>query len=227
MKKKLDIIYEDKEIIVVNKPAKKLTIATTKEQNRTLYHEVREYVKKQNPKNKIFIVHRLDKDTSGVILFAKNEKIKKLLQDNWDYLTVNREYLAIIEGIPKNKKDIIKSYLMETKTLQVFSTKDSKKGKLAITEYEVLKSNKSYSLLKINIKTGRKNQIRVHMSDINHPIVGDKKYNSKTNPLNRLGLHAKTLEIKHPITKKVMSFTAKVPKVMEIMFGGNDEFRGN
>jgi len=217
--KKLDIIYEDKEIIVINKPAKKLTIATTKEQNRTLYHEVREYIKKQNPKNKIFIVHRLDKDTSGVILFAKNERIKKLFQDNWDYLCVNREYQAIVEGKPKKQKDIIKSYLMESKTLQVFSTNDSKKGKLAITEYEVLKSNKSYSLLKINIKTGRKNQIRVHMSDIGCPIVGDKKYNSKTNPLNRLGLHAKSLEIKHPVTKKIMKFEAHVPKIMTLMFG--------
>ena len=218
--KKLDIIYEDKEILVVNKPAKKLTIATTKEQNRTLYHEAREYVKKQNPKNKIFIVHRLDKDTSGVLLFAKSEKLKKMYQDNWDFLCVNREYLAVVEGKPNKKKDTIKSYLVESKTLQVFSTNDSKKGKLAITEYEVLDSNKSYSQVKINIKTGRKNQIRVHMSDIGCPIVGDKKYNSKTNPLNRLGLHAKILEIKHPITKKVMKFEARVPKVMTLMFGG-------
>lgn len=221
LKKKLDILYEDKEIIVINKPAKKLTIATDKEQNRTLYHEVREYIKKQNPKNKVFIVHRLDKDTSGVILFAKNEKLKKLLQDNWDYLTVKREYIAVVEGKPKHKKDIIKSYLAESKTLQVYSTDNPKKGKLAITEFEVIASNKSYSKLKINIKTGRKNQIRVHMSDIGCPIVGDKKYKSKTNPLNRLGLHASTLEIKHPITKKIMRFDAKVPKIMELMFGGD------
>jgi len=218
--KKLDIIYEDKEILVINKPTKKLTIATTKEQNRTLYHEAREYVKKQNPRNKIFIVHRLDKDTSGVILFAKSEKLKKLFQDNWDYLCVKREYLAIVEGKPSKKKDVIKSYLAESKTLQVYSTSDAKKGKLAITEYELLSSNKSYSLLKINIKTGRKNQIRVHMSDLGCPIVGDKKYNSKSNPINRLGLHAKVLEIKHPITKKVIKFEAKVPKIMNLMFGG-------
>ena len=218
--KKLDIIYEDKELLVINKPAKKLTIATTKEQNRTLYHEAREYIKKQNPRNKIFIVHRLDKDTSGVILLAKNEKIKKLLQDNWDYLCINREYNAIVEGKPEKKHDIIKSYLLENKTLQVYSTNDSRKGKLAITEYEIMASNKSYSLLKINIKTGRKNQIRVHMSDIGCPIVGDKKYKAITNPLNRLGLHAKVLEIKHPVTKKIMKFEAKLPKVMSLMFGG-------
>ena len=216
----MDIIYEDKEMIVINKPAKKLTIATTKEQNRTLYHEVRDYVKKQNPRNKIFIVHRLDKDTSGVILFAKNEKLKKLLQDNWDYLCETREYLAIVEGKPIKAKDTIKSYLTESKTLQVYSTNDSKKGKLAITDYELLEANKSYALLKINIKTGRKNQIRVHLSDIGCPIVGDKKYNAKTNPLNRLGLHASKLVIKHPVTKKVMNFETKVPKIMTLMFGG-------
>lgn len=219
--KKLDIIYEDKEILVLNKPANNLTIATTKEQNRTLYHEAREYIKKQNPRNKIFIVHRLDKDTSGVILFAKNEKLKKMFQDNWDFLCVNREYRAIVEGKPKKQKDTIKSYLTETKTLQVYSTSDSKKGKLAITDYEILETNKSYAMLKINIKTGRKNQIRVHLSDINCPIVGDKKYNAKTNPINRLGLHANILEIKHPITKKVMKFEAKLPKVMTLMFGGD------
>lgn len=218
--KKLDIIYEDKEILVLNKPTKKLTVATDKEQNRTLYHEAREYIKKQNPRNKIFIVHRLDKDTSGVILFAKNERLKKLFQDNWDYLCQKREYIAIVEGKPNKKKDTVKSYLAETKTLQVYSTDDQKKGRLAITEYEMLESNKSYSLVKINIKTGRKNQIRVHMSDIGCPIVGDKKYNSKTNPINRLGLHASILEIKHPITKKIMKFEAKVPKIMTLMFGG-------
>lgn len=219
--KKLDIIYEDKEILVLNKPTNKLTIATTKEQNRTLYHEAREYIKKQNPRNKIFIVHRLDKDTSGVILFTKNEKLKKLFQDNWDFLCVNREYMAIVEGKPKKQKDTIKSYLTESKTLQVYSTNDSKKGKLAITDYEIMASNKSYSLLKINIKTGRKNQIRVHLSDMGCPIVGDKKYKSKTNPINRLGLHANILEIKHPITKKIMKFEAKLPKVMSLMFGGD------
>lgn len=219
--KKLDIIYEDKEILVLNKPTNKLTIATTKEQNRTLYHEAREYIKKQNPRNKIFIVHRLDKDTSGVILFTKNEKLKKLFQDNWDFLCVNREYMAIVEGKPKKQKDTIKSYLTESKTLQVYSTNDSKKGKLAITDYEIMAFNKSYSLLKINIKTGRKNQIRVHLSDMGCPIVGDKKYKSKTNPINRLGLHANILEIKHPITKKIMKFEAKLPKVMSLMFGGD------
>ena len=173
--KKLDIIYEDKEIIVVNKEAKLLTISTDKVKNHTLYNEVSNYVKKQYPKNKIFVVHRLDKDTSGVILFVKNEKIKKAFQDNWENI------------------GIIKSYLFETKTLQVLSSNNPNKGKLAITEYESIKESKKYSLVKINILTGRKNQIRVHLNLIGHSIVGDKKYGALTNPLNRLGLHATRL----------------------------------
>lgn len=213
--KKMDIIYEDKELLVVNKPAKKLTIATEKQELNTLYHEAREYVKKQNPKNKIFIVHRLDKDTSGVVLFSKSEKLKKLLQDNWN--NYQREYYTIVEGVLKGKSTL-KSYLKESKTLEVYSTKDKSSGTLAITEYESLQTNKSYSLLRVNIKTGKRNQIRVQLSDINHPIVGDKKYHSKTNPLNRLGLHAYKLVITHPITKKEMTFIAKTPSVFKNMF---------
>lgn len=213
--KKMDIIYEDKELLVVNKPAKKLTIATQKQELNTLYHEAREYIKKQNPKNKIFIVHRLDKDTSGVVLFAKSEKLKKLLQDNWN--SYDRGYFAIVEGVLKGS-DTLKSYLKESKTLDVYSTKDKKGGSLAITNYKSLQTNKSYSLLDVDIKTGKKNQIRVQLSDINHPIVGDKKYHSKTNPLNRLGLHAYKLIITHPITNKKLVFIAKTPLVFKNMF---------
>lgn len=216
--KKMDIIYEDKELLVVNKPAKELTIATNKQEVNTLYHEAREYVKKQNPHNKIFIVHRLDKDTSGVVLFSKNEKLKKLLQDNWN--SYYREYMAIVEGVVL-QKGVIKSYLKESKTLEVYSTNDSKNGKLAITNYEPLANNKKYSMLKINIETGRRNQIRVHLSDMKHPIIGDKKYNSKTNPLNRLGLHANILKIVHPTTKKEMEFIAKTPYLFHNMFKDN------
>ncbi|MBQ9833945.1 MAG: RluA family pseudouridine synthase [Bacilli bacterium] len=214
--KKLDIIYEDKELLVVNKPTKKLTIATEKNKYNTLYHEAREYVKKQNPKNKIFIVHRLDEQTSGIVLFAKNEKLKYLLQKNWQ--KYDREYIALVEG-KLIGKGTVKSYLKESKTLQVYSTNDSKLGKLAITNYESIQSNKNYSLVKINIETGRKNQIRVHLSDLGHPIVGDKKYNAKTNILNRLGLHANKLEIIHPLTKKKLIFEAKLPKVMTNLKG--------
>ena len=206
--KKLDIIYEDKELIVVNKPAKKLTIATNKEELNTLYHEVYEYVHKKNKRNRIFIVHRLDKDTSGVVLFSKNEKLKYLLQDNWNEIT-KRSYLAIVEGIVKDK-GTVKSYLKETKTLLTYSS-NKKDGKLAITEYEPITYHNKNTLLKINIKTDRKNQIRVHMKDIGHPIIGDKKYGSKKDLYKRMTLHAYELELIHPITKKKMVFTAKIP----------------
>lgn len=208
--KKLNIIYEDKEIIVISKEAKLLIVSTDKERFHTLYNEVSNYVKRKHPKNKIFIVHRLDKDTSGVILFAKNEKIKKAFQDDWDNIAIKREYVALVEGNDINK-GTIKSYLYETKTLQVISSNDPKKGKLAITEYENINKGKKYSKVLINIKTGRKNQIRVHLSSIGYPIIGDKKYGALTNPLNRLGLHATKLVIRHPFTSELMIFESPIP----------------
>lgn len=224
--KKMDILYEDKELLVINKPSGLLTIATEKEKWNTLYHQAREYVKKQNPKNKIFIVHRLDKDTSGIVVFAKSEKLKKELQNDWENLAKTREYIALLCGIPKNKKGAIKSYLKESKTLQVYSTNDTS-GKLAITNYEVLVSNKEYSLVRINILTGRKNQIRVAMSDLNCPIAGDKKYNAKKNPFRRLCLHASTLELVHPITKKVYVFESRYPVIFDKFFEEKGERKNN
>ncbi len=210
--KKMDILYEDKELLVINKPAGLLTIATDKEKERTLYHQAREYVKKQNPKNKIFIVHRLDKDTSGIVVFAKNEKLKLLLQKNWEQVAIKREYIALICGTPKNKKQRVENYLLETKTLHVYNTKD-RTGKLAITDYEVLKSNKQFSLVRIHILTGRKNQIRVAMHSIGCPIVGDKKYGANKNPYRRLCLHANLLELVRPKTHKHYLFEAKIPNL--------------
>lgn len=214
-KEKLDIIYEDKYLIAVNKKSGLLTIATQNEQENTLYYKVSEYVKKQHKKNKIFIIHRLDKDTSGIILFAKDLKTKNELQNNWD--KVIRKYYALVEGKIGKKHDILKSYLMETKTLMTYSTKDKTKGKLAITEYDLIKQNNQYSLLDINLLTGRKNQIRVQLSDIGYPIVGDKKYNSKKNPLRRLCLHAYKLEFMHPKTNKKIVLETDLPKTIEVL----------
>lgn len=213
-KKKMDILYEDKELLVVNKPAGLLTIATEKEKFHTLYHEAREYVKKQNPKNKVFIVHRLDKDTSGIVVFAKQEKLKKELQENWNKTAYLREYLVIVEGRIEKKKETLKSYLKEDKMHQVHSTRLG--GNLAITHYETLASTKAYSLLKINIETGRKNQIRVQLSELGHPIVGDKKYGSKKNPMGRMGLHASRLRLgmKH----KEFLWNAKIPVEFKRIF---------
>ena len=158
LKNDFEIIYEDHNIIVVNKKAGLLTISTENEKINTLYHKVSQYVKSKNKNNNIFIIHRLDRDTSGVVMFAKSEKIKKLYQNNWNDLVIGRYYVAIVEGVLEKKRGIINFKLKENKEGYVYCSKD---GKEAITEYEVIKENKLYSLLKINIKTGRKNQIRV------------------------------------------------------------------
>lgn len=212
--KKMDIVYEDKEILVVNKEPNYLTIATDKEKYKTLYNEASMYVKKQHPRNKIFIVHRLDKDTSGLVVFSKNENKKRELQNNWENTT--REYYAIVSGKMPKKKDVLKSYLVEDKTLNVHSTKNPKIGKLAITEYEVINETSAFSLLKINIKTGRKNQIRVQLSDIGHPIVGDKKYGCKHNIMRRMALHAYLIE--YTLKGKQYTFKTDIPKEFKRMF---------
>ena len=208
-KEKLDILYEDKFLVAVNKKSGLLTIANDKEKEKTLYHEVREYLRKKN--NKVFIIHRLDKDTSGIVIFAKSEKVKKIMQNNWT--DVKRNYLALVHGILKNKKGTIKNYLKETKTLYVYNSKEKTKD-YAITEYEVINEYNNISLLSINILTGKKNQIRVALSSINHPILGDRKYGKKDGMRN-LCLHANRLEFIHPVTKNVIILDSKVPKYME------------
>lgn len=210
-KEKLDIVYEDKFIIAVNKPNNLLTISTDNEKEKTLFHQVLLYERQKNKSNKVFIIHRLDKDTSGIVVFAKSVEVKNFMQDNWNSFT--REYTAVVNGKVKDQKGSIKSFLYETKDLRVFSSNDSKKGKLAITDYELLKYANTYSLLKINILTGRKNQIRVQLNDIGHQIVGDKKYgNNKRNPIGRLALHANKIVMEHPKTHCELVLESKVPK---------------
>ena len=206
--KNIDIIYEDKDIIVINKPSGLLTVATEKEKNKTAYHLVMEYLKKKNKNNRIFIIHRLDKDTSGIIMFAKNERAKHLYQDNWNDIVKKRCYYAVIDGKMENKEGTIKSYLKEN-GIMVYSVKD-RSGKLAITEYKVLKERKNISLLDINLKTGRKNQIRVHMKDNNTPILGDRKYGKKDG-YRKMMLLANEIKFIHPITKQIIHIDLKIP----------------
>ncbi len=210
--KKLNIVYEDKFLLIVNKPAKMLTISTNKGNEPNLYSEVYDYLHKKN--QKVFIVNRLDKDTSGLVVFAKNENVKYLMQNNWEH--VERKYYAVVEGVIK-ESGMVESYLKETKTLLTYSTND-KAGKYAKTIYEIVKSNKKYTLLEINILTGRKNQIRVHMQDINHPIIGDKKYGSKINPINRMCLHAYYLNFIHPVNKEAIVLSIPMPKEFNKLF---------
>lgn len=204
----IPILYEDDNIIVVNKPYNMLTIANEKEKEHTLYANVSTYIKESNHKNKIFIIHRLDRETSGIIIFAKNESTKKLYQENWNTIVIYRGYTAIVEGILSKKQDTVTLKLSENKNFKAYV---SRNGKQAITKYKVLKENKNYSLLDIEILTGRKNQIRATMEYLHHPIVGDKKYGSKDNTLKRVGLHAHKLIIKNPITNVEMEFTARIP----------------
>lgn len=204
-----DIIFEDENIIVVDKPSGLLTIATAKEKEETVYHIVREYLKIKNKHAKVFIIHRLDKDTSGVLILAKNEYAKNVFQKEWNELVKTRSYIAIVHGVLEKKQRTLINYLKETKTNLVYISKN-KDGKEAITSYKVLKENNNYSKLQIEIKTGRKNQIRVQLANINHPIVGDKKYGNDDE--KRLFLHANKLVVYNPLTRKNMTFESKIPK---------------
>ncbi len=217
-----DLLYEDNEIIVIDKPAGLLSIATEKEKNLTAYHMVTDYVKEKNKQNRIFIIHRLDKDTSGVLMFAKTEEAKRAFQDNWEEIVKLRRYLAVVEGVPEKPFGTVRSFLLETATHLVYSSSDNS-GKEAITHYETLKSSEEYALLDVRIDTGRKNQIRVHMKDLGHPVAGDKKYGAAANPMRRLGLHACELRLTHPETGRELCFTAKTPREFKRMFPTNKE----
>ena len=214
----ITIIYEDQHLIVIDKDAGILSISTDKEKDHTAYSILSQHVKDQDPANKIFVVHRLDRETSGIMIFAKSEDIQSQLQENWNETILERTYVAVVEGsVPKNR-GIIESYLRESKALIVYSSQNPNQGQKAVTHYSVVKRNNNYSLLEVNLETGRKNQIRVHMQLIGHSIISDKKYGSMINPIGRLGLHAKTLAFTHPITKEPMRFDSPIPKAFLKLF---------
>ena len=193
--RRLKIVYEDDDKI----------------KEGTAYSILRDYVKWTNPLNKIFIVHRLDRDTSGLMMFSKSMEAKEKMQHNWNNMVLNRVYVAVVEGEPAEKEGMVKSYLVENSRYAVYSTDDPKKGQLAVTRYRTIQTNGKYSLLELELDTGRKNQIRVHMHDLGHPISGDTKYGAEKSPLHRLALHAKTLRFIHPITRQIMDFSSRVP----------------
>ncbi|HWP95311.1 MAG TPA: RluA family pseudouridine synthase [Syntrophomonadaceae bacterium] len=214
----LKILYEDSEIIVIDKPAGLLSIASDKEKENTAYRQLRDYVSTTNPEDRIFIVHRLDRDTSGVMMFAKDEGLKHVLQDSWKEIVIDRAYVGVVEGKIRDTQGTIKSWLKETKTRLMYSSSKEGDGLEAITHYKVLQTNSKYSLLEIRLETGRKNQIRVHLKDIGHSIIGDKRYGSTTNPIGRLGLHAHILAFKHPVSGQMMRFETEVPKKFTSLF---------
>lgn len=204
------ILWEDEEILVVDKPAGLLSMASDKEKVRTAYHQVTEYVRAGNPKARVFIVHRLDRDTSGVLLFAKSEGIKRAFQDNWESIVRRRGYTAVVEGAPPRQADTIRTFLRENGIHKVYSV--STGGKEAITHYRTVKQGKNYALLEVDLSTGRKNQIRVHLSEIGCPVAGDRTYGAATDPLGRLCLHAHELAFTHPITGKETTYRAELPR---------------
>ena len=209
--KRLEVIYEDLDILVVDKSAGLLTIGTDKDEVRTAYFILTDYVRKGCAKSRkqIFIVHRLDRDTSGLLVFAKTREAQISLQKNWE--NTEKKYIAVVHGKLSQKEDTLTSYLAQNTAHMVYSTSDSKVGKLAHTYYKVLKETLMFSLLEISLITGRKNQIRVHLADRGHPIVGDKKYGRKDKEYKRLALHARSISFKHPTSGEKIDFETKVP----------------
>ena len=208
---RIKLVYEDNDILVINKGYGVLSMGTDNIKEGTAYSIMREYVKYSDPRAKVFIVHRLDRDTSGLMMLAKTMEAKDTMQHNWNNMVLNRKYVAVVEGVIPDDEGVVKSYLAETAQFEVYSTQDPTKGQLAITRYKVLKRSSGYTLVELELDTGRKNQIRVHMKDLGHPIVGDRKYGASSSPIRRLALHARTLRFVHPITRKEMNFELPVP----------------
>jgi 23S rRNA pseudouridine1911/1915/1917 synthase len=213
----LDILYEDSDLVVIDKQAGLLSIASDKEKNDTAYHLLMDHVKKSNPRERIFVIHRLDRDTSGVMMYAKSQKVQQTLQNSWKESVPDRKYVALVEGVVHKVEGTITSWLKESKTLKMYSSPTPNSGQKAVTHFKVLEKSRAHSLLEIKLETGRKNQIRVHMQDIGHSIVGDKKYGSTQNSIGRLGLHAWMIAFHHPTTGKLMRFETKIPeKFLEV-----------
>ncbi len=212
------IVFEDKDIIIADKPPGLLTVATEKEKEKTLYFRLQHYLReKSKGRERIFIVHRLDRDVSGLLVFAKSEEAKLTLQKNWGRF--QKIYVAVVEGKPEREKGSIQSFLTEDALGNVTSSDtESRDAKEAITHYRVLKSSNRYSLMEIELETGRKNQIRVHMADLGCPVAGDKKFGAQSDPISRLALHASFLSFTHPVTREKMTFERPVPVPFESLF---------
>lgn len=207
----IGILYEDREILVIDKPAGLLTVGTESDKSHTAYFMLTDYVRNgcARSRNRVFIVHRLDRETSGILVFAKSEEAKHRLQDQWQ--ETEKKYLAVVHGTCKRASETITTYLAENKAHVVYSTSDPASGKLSRTAYRVLRQTKDFALLEVDLLTGRKNQIRVHLAGIGHPIVGDRKYGKRDDSYSRLALHARVISFRHPFSGEQLTFTAEVP----------------
>lgn len=207
----LKIVFEDSDLIVIEKSSGLLSMASDTEKSKTAYNILSEYVKRFDPKNLIFIVHRLDRDTSGLMMFAKSKRVQEAMQEAWKEAIVERSYVVVVEGTVEQTEGTITSWLKENKAMVMFSSQTPDDGQKAVTHYKVLKAEKQFSLLDVKLETGRKNQIRVHMKDLGYPVTGDKKYGAKLNPIGQMGLHARVLAFKHPVSGKSYRFDTPIP----------------
>ncbi len=209
---RLQLVYEDDYVVVVNKGYGLLSVSRgAAKPETTAYNIVKNYLKECDSRQKVFIVHRLDRDTSGLMMFAKTPEAKEAMQHNWNNMVLERKYVAVVEGNVENDEGVIRSYLGETSAHEVFSTQDPQQGKLAVTRYKVLARGQGRSLVEYSLDTGRKNQIRVHSRELGHPIVGDRRYGASQSPIGRLCLHARTLRFVHPQSRNDMNFQLPVP----------------
>lgn len=207
----LEILHEDDALLVIRKPTGLLTVATLHEKERTAYAYLRAYVKAREPRRRLYIVHRLDKFASGILVFAKSEPVQSALQDIFSRHDIERKYWAIVEGSVRQDQGTIRSRLVQDRSLRMHSTGDETMGKEAVTHYRVLRRTADLSALEVTLETGRKNQIRAHLSEMGHPIVGDRAYGCTRDPLKRLGLHAFRLGFRHPVTGAPVRFETGPP----------------
>jgi len=214
---KVRIVYEDDSVIVVDKPSGLLTMGTDDEKVNTLYAALRERANSKRPAEKIFIVHRLDREVSGLVVFAKNFAAKEQLQNQFKDHSAGRRYVAVVEGRDVPDQFTIKSHLAENAALRVYSTRRTSIGKLAITHVQVVQRNARTTMLEIRLETGRKHQIRVHLAERGLPIVGDKTYGARNNPIHRIALHGAQLEFRHPVTGRTMHFDSNPPQTFSTL----------
>lgn len=218
--RRVQLVYEDDDIIVINKGYGLLSMGNDKVREGTAYSILKDYVKWQDPRNKIFIVHRLDRDTSGLMMFARNPQAKEAMQHNWNNMVISRKYVCVVEGYVEKDEGEIRSYLAENSKHEVYSTNNPEEGKLAVTRYKVVKRGLGHTMVEVSLETGRKNQIRVHMKELGHPIAGDRRYGAKASIIHRLALHAQTLRFVHPVTRRDMNFDTPVPGSFWKLVGG-------
>lgn len=218
-------VYEDEYILVSDKPAGVLTIGYTMDQGESsFYKEWLQYIRDRSKgKERIFIVHRLDKEVSGLVVLAKSEAIQKELKDTWHMNT--KLYYAFVEGKPPKSMGKISSYLAEGPKEKMFSSRDPARGKLAVSQYRIMKEFPGHTLLEIRLETGRKNQIRVHMADLGCPIVGDRRYGAKDKFLRRIRLHAFYLSFTHPVTKEIREFRSPMPKGFTLLKEADEKYK--